>query len=84
LAWYTGWDYFDPICAFVLALHILFSGFKLMRQSINGLLDAADPEIDKTIADTLEKRKPNSKSISTAFATIDRRRLSYRIAPVIS
>lgn len=69
LAWYTGWNYFDPICAFVLALHILFSGFKLMRQSINGLLDAADPEIDKTIADTLEKRKPKSKSISTAFAT---------------
>lgn len=57
LAWYTGWDYFDPICAFVLALHILFSGFKLMRQSINGLLDAADPEIDKIIADTLEKAK---------------------------
>ena len=28
LAWSTGWHYFDPICAIVLAIHILFSGFK--------------------------------------------------------
>ena len=57
LAWYTGWVYFDPICALVLALHILISGFKLMRQSIVGLLDTADPEIDRIINETLETAK---------------------------
>ncbi len=57
LAWYTGWNYFDPICAILLALHILLSGFKLVRQSINGLLDTADPEIDKILNDTLAKAK---------------------------
>ena len=57
LAWSTGWHYFDPICAILLAFHILFSGFKLMKQSINGLLDTADPEIDQIITDTLEKAK---------------------------
>lgn len=57
LAWYTGWLYFDPICALALALHILLSGFKLMKQSINGLLDTADPEIDRILAKTLEEAK---------------------------
>lgn len=57
LAWYTGWVYFDPICAIALALHILFSGFKLMRQSINGLLDTADPEVDQILKQTLDEAK---------------------------
>ncbi len=55
LTWWTGWLPFDPICAIIVAVNILISGLGLMRRSVSGLLDAADPEISKTIEKTLEQ-----------------------------
>jgi cation diffusion facilitator family transporter len=43
---FTGWLPFDPICAILVALNILWSGFGLMRRSVGGLMDEADPKID--------------------------------------
>lgn len=40
----TGWDFLDPIIAILVALHILRSGFLLMRNSAYGLMDTALPE----------------------------------------
>lgn len=45
----TGWKPFDPICAIVVALQILYSGGRLMIGSIKGLLDYADPEVGARI-----------------------------------
>lgn len=45
LVLFTGWKPFDPICAIVVALQILYSGGRLMISSIKGLLDYADPEV---------------------------------------
>lgn len=60
LARYTGWLPFDPICAIVVALNILWSGFNLIRRSAGGLLDEADPKLDQTLRnilkDQVEKR----------------------------
>lgn len=41
----TGATYLDPILAIAVALHILVTGFRLMRRSFNGLMDhALSPE----------------------------------------
>jgi cation diffusion facilitator family transporter len=41
----TGWRHFDPICAIVVALNILYSGGKLVWRSVGGLLDYTDPRV---------------------------------------
>lgn len=51
----TGWLPFDPILAIIVALNILWTGGKLMRQSIGGLMDESDPETDKTLRVILER-----------------------------
>jgi cation diffusion facilitator family transporter len=51
LTWLTGWLPFDPIVAIVAAVNILWSGGKLVRQSIGGLMD----EGDKNVADSIKK-----------------------------
>ena len=38
---YTGWLQLDPLVALLVAAHILWIGFGLMRRSISGLLDPA-------------------------------------------
>lgn len=51
----TGWLPFDPIVAILVATNILWSGGKLVRQSVGGLMDEANPEIEKTIKECLER-----------------------------
>jgi len=51
LTWLTGWLPFDPIVAIAAAINILWSGGKLVRQSIGGLMD----EGDKNVADSIKK-----------------------------
>jgi cation diffusion facilitator family transporter len=42
----TGWHILDPLIAIGVAMHIVFTGFMLMRRSFAGLLDAAIPEAE--------------------------------------
>lgn len=42
----TGWQRLDPLIALAVALHIVWTGAKLMRRSIHGLLDRALPAAD--------------------------------------
>jgi cation diffusion facilitator family transporter len=55
LAMLTGWLQLDPIVAVLAALNILWSGGKLMRQSIGGLMDEVDPETGGQIKQLLDK-----------------------------
>lgn len=55
LALATGWLPWDPICAILMALNILASGFGLIRKSVRGLMDVADPEIDKQLKAILDR-----------------------------
>ena len=41
LVFVTGWLRLDPLVAIAVALHILWTGFGLMRRSVRGLLDPA-------------------------------------------
>lgn len=40
------WDVLDPIVALLVGVNILWTGFKLMRRSVVGILDAALPSTD--------------------------------------
>lgn len=50
----TGWVWWDPIAAMLAALNILRVGYKLIRESLGGLLDEADPAMEKKIRDLLD------------------------------
>ena len=41
LVFATGWLLLDPLLALAVALHIIWTGLRLMRRSWKGLLDAA-------------------------------------------
>ncbi len=51
----TKWLPFDPICAIFVASNILWTGGKLIRRSVGGLMDEADPLLDRVIHETLER-----------------------------
>ncbi len=50
---YTGWLVLDGAIACVVGINILFTGAMLVRKSFAGLMDSADPELLKEIADLL-------------------------------
>ena len=51
----TGWLPFDPIMAIIVAVNILWSGGRLMRQSVGGLMDEGNPETDVKLRKILER-----------------------------
>ncbi len=51
---WTGWLPFDPIIAIAAAINILWSGGKLIRQSVGGLMDEADPVFEGQIRAALD------------------------------
>ena len=51
----TGWLPFDPICAIFVASNILWTGGRLIRKSVGGLMDEADPDLDRVLHRTLDR-----------------------------
>lgn len=51
----TGWIYFDPIIAILVALNILWTGIKLLYNSFHGLMDRSDPTLDSQIRKLLDE-----------------------------
>ncbi len=49
LAGFTGWSILDPLVAIAVALNIVWTGFKLVRRSVSGLMDEALPENEQKI-----------------------------------
>lgn len=56
LVLWTKWLPFDPIIAIAAALNILWSGGKLIRQSVGGLMDESDPAMELSIRKTLDEQ----------------------------
>lgn len=52
----THWMPFDPIIALLVALNILWTGTKLVRNSIGGLMDKTNPQTDKKIRAILQRQ----------------------------
>jgi cation diffusion facilitator family transporter len=55
LTMWTGWLPFDPLLAIFVAINILWSGGKLVRQSVGGLMDEGDPGLEKELRGILER-----------------------------
>jgi cation diffusion facilitator family transporter len=49
----TGFQLLDPLFAIAIALNILITGYKLMRQSVGGLMAEADKDILKKITEKI-------------------------------
>ena len=55
LTLFTGWLPFDPIVAMVAAINILWSGSKLIRKSVGGLMDETNENLAQSIVNVLNK-----------------------------
>ncbi|MDZ7692441.1 MAG: cation diffusion facilitator family transporter [Balneolaceae bacterium] len=55
---FTEWDVLDSIVSIGLALFIMFEGFKLLKYSIDGLMDSRNPEVDEIIREVLTQKLP--------------------------
>lgn len=55
----TGFQLLDPIFAIAVAVNILFTGYKLVRKSIGGLMNETDPLLLKEIVHQLTSMKEN-------------------------
>ena len=63
LAMTTGWLFLDPLCAIAVAINIIFSGTRLVKRSIGGLMDEADPAVQKKVIGILD-RECRARAIS--------------------
>ncbi len=59
----TGWLPWDPICGIVMACNILWSGAGLIRSACSGLMDQADPEVQKQLIEILD-RETRSREVT--------------------
>lgn len=57
---FTGWIVLDALVGFTLAIYIMYEGFKLLRYSVDGLMDSKDPEVHKAIIGVLRNELPGS------------------------
>ena len=48
----TGWLWLDPVIALIVAVQIVYTGYKLVREAVNGLMDVAlpDEEVSQVLA----------------------------------
>ncbi len=52
----TGWQILDPIVAILVAFNIIFTGYKLIKRSILGLLDTSIPNEELDIITNILKK----------------------------
>jgi cation diffusion facilitator family transporter len=59
LVWWTGKAVFDPIIALFLAFYIIYNGYKILRNSVGGLMDETDQDLLDQVINILknERRK---------------------------
>ncbi|WP_306429812.1 cation diffusion facilitator family transporter [Sphingobacterium sp. E70] len=53
----TGFQWIDVVISIILGLFILFNGYKLLRQSIGGLMDESDTELVQDVVAILERNR---------------------------
>ncbi len=57
LVWLTGIRWFDPVVGLAVAANILWTATSLLRRSVYGLMDEADPEATQALLDELTEAK---------------------------
>lgn len=51
---FTKQAFFDPLIALLIGLNILWTGYKLIKESVFGLMDTIDPNVDKLLHEILD------------------------------
>lgn len=59
---FTSWEVLDSIVGVGLAIFIMYEGFKLLKYSVDGLMDSRNPQIDRRIRGVLQEELPGSMS----------------------
>lgn len=55
----TGYKWIDSVAAILFALFIIYTGYKIIRKSVSGIMDESDNEIiDEIVAQLNQNRKP--------------------------
>jgi cation diffusion facilitator family transporter len=75
VVWLTGQVRLDPVIALLVALNILWTGYKLIRRSIDGLMDRAWPDVEQ---DQLRGLIAASLPAGTTFHALRTRRAGAR------
>ncbi|HET6721860.1 MAG TPA: cation diffusion facilitator family transporter [Chitinophagaceae bacterium] len=57
LIYFTDLMWIDPAVAIIVGIIIIYTGYKILRKSIAGIMDEADIELLKKIVDLLNKNK---------------------------
>ena len=57
---FTNWNVLDSVVGIALACFIMYEGTKLLRYSVDGLMDSRNPRIDRKIREVLESTLPGS------------------------
>lgn len=64
LVYFTGYAILDPLMAIAVAINILFEGWKVVSQSVNGLMDkAVTPEEDAAIKKAIAENATGSLGV---------------------
>lgn len=69
---FTGFVLLDSLVAVLLAFYIMYEGFKLLKYSVDGLMDSRNPSVDEAIREEFSKEWPG--------AMIDVHNLRHRTA----
>lgn len=60
LVWFTDWLWMDAVVAIIFAFIILYTGFKIIKSSVSGIMDEADEELLGLLVEKLnESRRQN-------------------------
>lgn len=76
LTYWTKISFFDPLFALVIGVNILRTAIKLILRSIRGLMDEADPKLDKKIRQFMQNE---TKKMGIGFHNLRHRNCGNRI-----
>ncbi len=57
LIYFTGWTWLDPLVAFIFSGIIIYTGYKIVRTSIAGIMDEADKKILASLVQILKNNR---------------------------
>ena len=57
IIYFKGWKWIDPAIAILFGTIIIYTGYKILRKSIAGIMDEADVDLLKRIVDVLNKNR---------------------------
>lgn len=57
LMYFSGWMWIDKVVAMVFAFVILYTGYRILRTSIAGIMDETDQKLMASLIDTLQENR---------------------------